>query len=996
MEPLIAVSLAANVAQFVELAWKIVTGANDIATSTTGRLAHHDHYDIIAQSIASLHENIVILSTASLEAGKLSRHDQRLLPLREACVSVGNELIGHLDRLRVEGKVRKWKSVRVALLSVVKEGKIKELEERLAKLQNQVDSVLIADLGKQQSAVFCLLNTHVQASNQRLQVSKDLLSVTSSIERSFERLHYRLDAIEGTQQPPAFKKHRVRLAPEERRLRDEERGKMKELNSSEKRSELCQLAPLAERGQILALQQAFLLSLDYDMRLSREQTIKEAHANTFKWIFDEPKDTELAAIPFLHWLEEEGGVFWITGKPGSGKSTLMRYLWAEQMTHLALEKWAKNGRLATARFYFWNSGTAMQRSLEGLLRSLLVQILDQCPELIPKLFPDRWNTLQISRNHMLWSTNELLEGIRALTAEASLSSRFCFFIDGLDEYDGTDKEIVGVIESFSASPFFKLCLSSRPHPQFIKAYGNDTLRSLSVSSLTTGDIRLFVHDTLAKNEMFQTLIQEYGARCQKLVDDIVNEANGVFLWVYLVVARLLEGIEVNNDRMSDLERKLQCIPKELDQLFRLILDSVESDYHEPQAHMFRAACAAANYEPLDLMAYYFMDIEDTDYALHLPTQPMKTSDIEEKQKIMAVRINVRCKGLLEVVGTAESDPGVPMLRMLKVQPIHRTFRDFLSDKKMHELIYERSAPDFDLYRSICLAMLAELKVCELVPSRHCHQYHILENILYYASESENKQSASPNDILDGVARMFPTLSEALSEQHKPNLLRTEDRFTRWEEYSYLLSQKPSADMDVPFAFIQLAAAAGSTEYSKQKIEAGNLSQAHLNYLLSQSVPIKSLYHHFQPMMHSERVFPYFETAIIEMLLDAGADPDSAWTAFPKDGTAARRLVRYEIGANIRAMKMLIEYGGSIEKCIEVIMNMELYYLYMDELSDIEPYIPNDVLEARLTTIPSATDLESKLKPSTSESRSNRSSKPDVTAKIARRKRLSTALKKLLR
>jgi hypothetical protein len=260
--------------------------------------------------------------------------------------------------------------------------------------------------------------------------------------------------------------------------------------------------------------------------------------------------------------------------------------------------------------------------------------------------------------------------------------------------------MVEIIKSFNASPYLKFCLSSRPHTNFNHAFGHDPSKVISVSGLTSGDIWLYVHDSLDKNPSFQSMKLQYPDRCKQLVDDVVNHANGVFLWVYLVVARLLEGIKVNNDRMGDLERKLQRTPKELDQLFRHILDNVECDYHESQAHMFRAACLAE--EPLDLMAYYFMDFEDTDYALKMPMPPLDRLAVKENQRIMAVRVDVRCKGLLEVINIGNPDID-PEFRRIKVQLIHRTFRDFITLNSMQEFIALRSARNFDPYRALCLA-----------------------------------------------------------------------------------------------------------------------------------------------------------------------------------------------------------------------------------------------------------------------------------------------------
>jgi ABC-type polysaccharide/polyol phosphate transport system ATPase subunit len=106
-------------------------------------------------------------------------------------------------------------------------------------------------------------------------------------------------------------------------LIEQDRQQRRNLNPEEEHVEIQRLVPLAEKLQLLVLQQSFLVSLDYDMRTSRAQTIKPAHVKTFQWIFKNSDATDGSSSAFLHWLEEEGGIFWITGKPGSGKSTLM-------------------------------------------------------------------------------------------------------------------------------------------------------------------------------------------------------------------------------------------------------------------------------------------------------------------------------------------------------------------------------------------------------------------------------------------------------------------------------------------------------------------------------------------------------------------------------------------------------------------------------------------------------------------------------------------------
>ena len=55
---------------------------------------------------------------------------------------------------------------------------------------------------------------------------------------------------------------------------------------------------------------------------ARYATIKTAHTRTCRWLLKEPK--------YRDWLDmnktvEHHGFLWIRGKPGSGKSTLMKF-----------------------------------------------------------------------------------------------------------------------------------------------------------------------------------------------------------------------------------------------------------------------------------------------------------------------------------------------------------------------------------------------------------------------------------------------------------------------------------------------------------------------------------------------------------------------------------------------------------------------------------------------------------------------------------------------
>jgi hypothetical protein len=73
-----------------------------------------------------------------------------------------------------------------------------------------------------------------------------------------------------------------------------------------------------------------LSSLAFATMMDRYNTILNTHENTFEWIFEKshhfPEEDPRSRVMFTKWLLQGDGVYWISRKPGSGKSTLMKYI----------------------------------------------------------------------------------------------------------------------------------------------------------------------------------------------------------------------------------------------------------------------------------------------------------------------------------------------------------------------------------------------------------------------------------------------------------------------------------------------------------------------------------------------------------------------------------------------------------------------------------------------------------------------------------------------
>ncbi|KAK5989024.1 hypothetical protein PT974_10522 [Cladobotryum mycophilum] len=126
-----------------------------------------------------------------------------------------------------------------------------------------------------------------------------------------------------------------------------------------------------------------LYSPELDFRIDQ---IEEPFQDTFKWIFDLPI--------FCNWLHEGSGLFWIHGKPGSGKSTLMKFIYRSQQTWELLHDWRRCSHEITAGFFFHYRGAALQKSFEGVLRSLIIQILSSHSSPFQRLHQPTWNSFQ--------------------------------------------------------------------------------------------------------------------------------------------------------------------------------------------------------------------------------------------------------------------------------------------------------------------------------------------------------------------------------------------------------------------------------------------------------------------------------------------------------------------------------------------------------------------------------------------------------------------------
>jgi hypothetical protein len=235
---------------------------------------------------------------------------------------------------------------------------------------------------------------------------------------------------------------------------------------------------------------------------------------------------------FKDWLVSQSKeIFWITGKPASGKSTLMKFIRNHPDLPAYLDTWAGGSPSLLASFYFWGPGSKIQKSQVGLLRSLLYQLLSQRPDLCRYVAPRRWAFFTIGgieHNSPEWDWSELRESLLRFSSAILGQSRLALFIDGLDEYDGDHEELIDFLRILHREYETKLCVSSRPWNIFSDEF--ERCPSLIMQNLTKPDLQIYVEARLGRSTAVHDLERLDPKGVRRLKEEISTQSRrGIFM-----------------------------------------------------------------------------------------------------------------------------------------------------------------------------------------------------------------------------------------------------------------------------------------------------------------------------------------------------------------------------------------------------------------------------------------------------------------------------------
>ena len=495
----------------------------------------------------------------------------------------------------------------------------------------------------------------------------------------------------------------------------------------------------------------FLDSLHFPELNQRQEEIKDAYKKTFRWIFDQSGEAVRPWSNFIDWLANGSGTYWINGKPGSGKSTLMSYICQDSRTKSALSEWVGQKQLLMPTFFFWAAGSGLQHSIVGLLRSLIYQILSQdFGLLIRSEYRNTSSQKNLPKRSFLqepstvWTERKIMDLLLNLVENSSQSHCLCLFIDGLDELQGDRSELIQFITSISQQKHVKCCLSSRPERPFQKLGPEYRLR---LQDLTRPDIVEYVSFRLGEFVQILSLPPDLRATKKSLIDDLVAKADGVFLWVELAIRSQILGID-SEDSFELLRQRLDKMPTEIEGLYQNMLMRIDPIHHTEAAVYLRNTIFLT--EP-DLVIYD----RRSNVFHHSIARYSLTSNMRLKHTLLDTktlvsecaytnnRINAICAGFLEISIFSDDDGPISCIRRKqhsaheessrinwsrqKVSFCHRTALDFFRD------------PDGDVRRFLTSNI-------EYRPDVELFDAHLFGTVLYLAQMNLCKAANHTTDV----------------------------------------------------------------------------------------------------------------------------------------------------------------------------------------------------------------------------------------------------------
>ncbi|KAF4957355.1 hypothetical protein FSARC_11330 [Fusarium sarcochroum] len=327
---------------------------------------------------------------------------------------------------------------------------------------------------------------------------------------------------------------------------------------------------------------------DTDQETKLEFLRDRCHEGTLDWVTSSPK--------LRGWLQRGHGkqVLWLYGKPGSGKSVLT----AKLISFLRADS---TRRVA---FFFCDFNTPVHAASTGIFRALTAQVLRFSSDAAPFIYEEYMANGKKPTTDIL---KKLLPRLIANISDIRL------IVDGLDEIPTSEhrKLITDLLRITREVPECRMLLISQDVPSISVQLSKYTQLSMAEEGANTRkDLTVVVSEFLRDlNSQHDDALGE--TVLQGLQYDILKKAEGMFLWVHLVL-----DILINAACLEDLRLQISSLPATLAEAFLEEHETPFINRLESQASIAYACVCQLN-RGLELLAPSSTSLPVTEIALGL-------------------------------------------------------------------------------------------------------------------------------------------------------------------------------------------------------------------------------------------------------------------------------------------------------------------------------------------------------------------------------------------
>ncbi|TLD30653.1 hypothetical protein PspLS_01809 [Pyricularia sp. CBS 133598] len=402
LEPIAALGLACNILQVVGIGRETVRLARKVYQDGELDPALKENAELLREISDAIRTTTTTAASSSQSAQAAAVRDKQLLSLVDKCQGAARDLDEEVKFLHGApgGKAKLMAALKVAAKTTWRRRRLENLDRKLKEAEAHLLTGLLARIfertekaGIDLSTLDADLRSFVEEYRNGHTDTAKLVS-TESIQT---RKHV---SVEVKQTEVAIRSHITQhVIASERSLRTQIGAIL--VGATQRNNDV----------ELQARREKLLRSLKFERINERRNHVETSNIGTCNWVLEDGSDESgsrvNSSIPdkdssskmeggldsdtayeedspacpsfewdsFSDWLRSNEIVYWISGKPGSGKSTLIKYILRDTRTSDFLHLWRPNPVLIS--HFFWRPGTEMQQSIKGFLCSLLYQLLSQ-------------------------------------------------------------------------------------------------------------------------------------------------------------------------------------------------------------------------------------------------------------------------------------------------------------------------------------------------------------------------------------------------------------------------------------------------------------------------------------------------------------------------------------------------------------------------------------------------------------------------------------------